>query len=45
MAAYFGLVAAGVYRTTDAASKVLGRGPRSYADWLRQHLPQIAAAQ
>lgn len=45
MAAYFGLVAAGVYRTTDAASKVLGRGPRSYADWLRRHLPQIAAAQ
>jgi hypothetical protein len=45
MAAYFGLVAAGVYKTTDTASKVLGRAPRSYADWLQQHLPQIAAAQ
>jgi hypothetical protein len=45
MAAYFGLVAAGAYKTTDTAAKVLGRAPRAYADWLQQHLPQIAAAQ
>jgi uncharacterized protein YbjT (DUF2867 family) len=41
---YFGLVAAGVYSTTDTAAEVLGREPRSYAAWLRQHLPQILAA-
>jgi uncharacterized protein YbjT (DUF2867 family) len=39
MAGYFGLVAAGVYTTTDTAAKVLGRAPRAYADWLEQHLP------
>ena len=39
MAKYFGLVAAGVYKTTDTAAKVLGRAPRAYADWLEQNLP------
>jgi uncharacterized protein YbjT (DUF2867 family) len=39
MAGYFGLVAAGVYKTTDAAAKVLGRPPRAYAQWLEQNLP------
>jgi uncharacterized protein YbjT (DUF2867 family) len=38
MAAYFGLVAAGVYKTTDTAAKVLGRRPRAYAEWLTQNL-------
>lgn len=38
---YFGLVVAGVYRTTDTAARVLGREPRPYADWLRQNLGQI----
>jgi uncharacterized protein YbjT (DUF2867 family) len=31
--------AAGVYKTTDTAAKVLGRPPRSYADWLEKNLP------
>jgi hypothetical protein len=44
MAAYFGLVAAGVYRTTDTAAKVLGRVPRTYAEWLEQHLPVVVGA-
>jgi uncharacterized protein YbjT (DUF2867 family) len=39
MAGYFGLVAAGVYKTTDTATKVLGRAPRAYADWLQDNLP------
>jgi uncharacterized protein YbjT (DUF2867 family) len=38
-AGYFGLVAAGVYKTTDTAAKVLGRTPRAYADWLEQNIP------
>jgi uncharacterized protein YbjT (DUF2867 family) len=41
MAAYFGLVAAGVYRTTDTANKVLGRAPRAYADWLKRLGPSV----
>ncbi len=36
---YFGLVAAGVYKTTDTAAKVLGRAPRAYADWLEENPP------
>jgi uncharacterized protein YbjT (DUF2867 family) len=36
---YFGLVAAGVYKTTDTAAKVLGRAPRRYADWLERNVP------
>jgi len=33
---YFGLVAAGVYKTTGTAAEVLGRAPRSYAEWLER---------
>lgn len=40
-AGYFGLVAAGAYTTTDMTAKVLGRPPRSYADWLEQHRSTI----
>ena len=40
-AGYFGLVAAGVYKTTGTAAKVLGRKPRSYAQWLGDNLPGI----
>jgi hypothetical protein len=36
MTGYFGLAAAGVYETTDAATKLLGRPPRSYTDWLAE---------
>jgi len=39
MARYFAKVAAGLYPTTDTACKVLGRPPRSYADWLEKNLP------
>jgi uncharacterized protein YbjT (DUF2867 family) len=39
MAVYFKKVAAGFFKTTDAVAKVLGRAPRSYADWLGQNLP------
>jgi uncharacterized protein YbjT (DUF2867 family) len=39
---YFGLVAAGVYKTTDTAARLLGRAPRPYADWLRANLPVAA---
>jgi uncharacterized protein YbjT (DUF2867 family) len=44
MAGYFGLVAAGVYKTTDTAAKVLGRTPHAYADWLEQHRPAVLGA-
>ena len=39
MAGYFRLVAAGVYKTTDTAAKLLGRTPRSFAHWLGEHRP------
>ena len=39
MAGYFRLVAAGIYKTTDTAAKLLGRTPRSYAHWLGEHRP------
>jgi uncharacterized protein YbjT (DUF2867 family) len=39
MAAYFTKVAAGFYKTTDTAAKVLGRAPRAYAEWLEKNLP------
>lgn len=41
MAAYFGLVAASVYTTTDTAARVLGRAPRAYADWLKDFQPPL----
>jgi uncharacterized protein YbjT (DUF2867 family) len=47
MAKYFGMVAAGLYEPTDTAGKLLGRGPRAFADWLPDNLPAAlrAAAQ
>jgi uncharacterized protein YbjT (DUF2867 family) len=44
MAAYFTKVAAGFYKTTDTAGKVLGRAPRSYVDWLEQNKPVASSA-
>jgi len=44
LAGYFGLVAAGVYKTTETAAKVLGRAPRTYAEWLEQHPPVVLGA-
>jgi uncharacterized protein YbjT (DUF2867 family) len=44
VAGYFGLVAAGAYTTTDTALKVLGRAPRSYADWLERHRSAVLTA-
>jgi uncharacterized protein YbjT (DUF2867 family) len=40
-AGYFDLVAAGVYRKTDTAAKLLGRPPRAYADWLKDFHPSL----
>ena len=39
MGRYFAKVAAGLYRTTDTATRVLGRAPRTYTDWLEKTLP------
>jgi uncharacterized protein YbjT (DUF2867 family) len=39
MAKYFGMVAAGLYGTTDTLGKLLGRRPRAFADWLRDNFP------
>jgi len=39
MARYFAKVAAGFYKPTDTAAKVLGRAPRAYADCLEQNPP------
>lgn len=41
MARYFAKVAAGLYTTTDTASKLLGRAPRTFADWLKKDLPRV----
>jgi uncharacterized protein YbjT (DUF2867 family) len=41
MAKYFAMVAEGLYKTTDTLGKILGRAPRSYADWLERNLPNI----
>jgi uncharacterized protein YbjT (DUF2867 family) len=38
---YFALVAAGAYVRTDNAAALLGRRPRSYAEWLAEHAPAI----
>jgi len=43
MAKYFAMVAAGLYKRTDTLGKLLGRPPRTYADWLRHNLPAIRA--
>lgn len=39
MARYFAKVAAGLYTTTDTATKVLGRAPRTYDQWIEQNRP------
>jgi uncharacterized protein YbjT (DUF2867 family) len=39
MARYYGKVAKGFFKTTDTAAKVLGRLPRTYADWLQDNRP------
>jgi uncharacterized protein YbjT (DUF2867 family) len=45
MAGYFATVAAGFWKVTETAAQVLGRAPRSYAEWLDQHLPGILSAE
>lgn len=41
MAGYFALVAAGAYKTTDTATKILGRVPRSYEAWLHSNFDKL----
>jgi uncharacterized protein YbjT (DUF2867 family) len=41
MASYFDMAAAGHWRVTDTVGQVLGRKPRSYAQWLDHNLPGI----
>jgi uncharacterized protein YbjT (DUF2867 family) len=41
MAGYFAMVAAGRFRVTDTVSRLLGRKPRTYAQWLDRNLPLI----
>jgi uncharacterized protein YbjT (DUF2867 family) len=38
MAGYFAKVAAGLFKRTDTAGKLLGRSPRAYVQWLEQNL-------
>lgn len=38
---YFGLIAAGVYHTTDTAGNILARKPRTYIDWLERNRAAI----
>jgi uncharacterized protein YbjT (DUF2867 family) len=44
MGKYFAMVAAGLYKTTDTAGKLLGRRPRTYSDWLLDNLPAALRA-
>jgi uncharacterized protein YbjT (DUF2867 family) len=44
MAGYFATVAAGFWEVTDTAARILGRAPRSYAQWLDHNLPAIVSA-
>jgi uncharacterized protein YbjT (DUF2867 family) len=39
MAGYFAKVAAGLFKRTDTAGKLLGRSPHAYVAWLEQNLP------
>ena len=41
MSHYFESVAAGRWKVTDTVERLLGRKPRSYAQWLHSHLPNI----
>jgi uncharacterized protein YbjT (DUF2867 family) len=43
MARYFAMLAAGHWRVTDTVAQVLGRKPRSYAQWLERNLPEIVS--
>lgn len=40
--AYFATVRAGQWYETSAVADLLGRPPRSYRDWLGEHLPEIS---
>jgi len=39
MSGYFAKVAAGLFKRTDTAGKLLGRPPCAYAHWLEQNVP------
>ena len=41
MSHYFGSVEDGRWKVTDTVSRLLGRKPRSYAQWLERNLPEI----
>jgi len=41
MSHYFDSVTEGRWRVTDTVSRLLGRKPRSYAQWLEHNLPEI----
>jgi uncharacterized protein YbjT (DUF2867 family) len=41
MSQYFESVAAGRWKVTDTVPRLLGRKPRSYAQWLNSNLPNI----
>jgi uncharacterized protein YbjT (DUF2867 family) len=41
MSHYFGSVADGRWKVTDTVSRLFGRKPRSYAQWLERNLPEI----
>jgi uncharacterized protein YbjT (DUF2867 family) len=45
MASTFARVAAGHFKTTDTAGKLLGRTPRAYTDWLQENLPVAHSAR
>jgi hypothetical protein len=42
LGAYFAILRAGHFYETTSVAELLGRPPRSYGDWLRDHLPQIS---
>lgn len=41
MSDYFGSVAAGHFKVTETVAQLLGRKPRTYAEWLDSNLPNI----
>ena len=41
MSHYFESLAAGRWKITDTVSRLLGRRPRSYAQWIERNLPEI----
>ena len=42
MLEYFATLRAGQWYETSTVADLLGRPPRSYQDWLRDHLPEIS---